>query len=1116
MAVLNFAAETVFDANTTSGNMSLTQAQLQSLVDGNYTTGGVYLSGDNILALDVDLGNRIATKDMRYYFDSTASTAAVASGISFYYRDYTADPWSLLTTTYGAGYYTTTSGNFFPHQVRMIHTISGTSISGTLREYEVNSNEDIVDYGTDGTMTDKGLTNTPFSTSDPYTIPVYNDGDKSATAYVYIGNTGTDADDMLRISDAQAGTYLGVDDGPLIGGDGYMWGIGAYSYTTTVNNKLELSSLSTAEQFTLLETLPITPATGEKAVVRWSEESPWLSEVFYAQDSAWRRYSLEDDTDVVRDALPFGANPRDRFIYDPENDKIYAFDFNNSTTNFYQYDPVADSWTGSLGSFSNSPVTNYPCGSLAFIPSNVLNDGARSIIAMCGTGLYNVGPCSPVRIRLTDHNVNTGWGNLTGFTLWNGSVLDESGDNEPVMMLTYQGSNLDAFPAGCQGVLWAIQSNYRDIEVLNYFVIYEGDSNHRWHTHDLSTGTRVQTAYNRQDVWYPWNQDTFFYDETNNKVWYVEDPNWQDASRCVHWFSCDGLWQRGYNEMHVYTDLDPDGYMWLQASDVDKKRDYLDGKIYGGAIYMICYNADDDRNQMYLYTPGGGDNFYYQTGTYTTPILKNQDPTYWYIKAEIPENTQITTTSGVVAPTIEVRSSNTAPDAEDSHYLVMFAANPSDTSHIYPMGFDYDGNELWRDDSLGATHIYYNINNVSGFCAAANKFYPEGDTSYDVNSIAIWTIRRASDNDRIRVVIYNRDGGITYSRYVHTQTYSATDYWRPTNAVINANGNTYVTFRGFGAYDDRLSILTDTGWWIQNIDFTGDQSTLYSMCLAGEVLEDLWIIKEDENAIYRYSPNLTELMMIDSPTFQNANGICEDGAGGFWVGDYGDGSTWIRHYDQDGSHIATYDVTDHVQVVATLSQDYYGGVWLLDTWGDQVARFASSGTFIGKVALLNPRGLNSTPLGAYCMTTTYDDTYFIDMDVNLNKTVSHPANIYYTSDGGRWEGAQAASIDVSGYLDVNDAVSDPVWGTGGDLEWSEVGKDTHFLHHKLYHQARITLRSDSSDTPEVEKIALPPTVELTNIPMQGSKNTYLKTVVASGTVRSRQSGKLRTWFSVEE
>jgi hypothetical protein len=432
------------------------------------------------------------------------------------------------------------------------------------------------------------------------------------------------------------------------------------------------------------------------------------------------------------------------------------------------------------------------------------------------------------------------------------------------------------------------------------------------------------------------------------------------------------------------------------------------------------------------------------------------------------------------------------------------------------MGFDYDGTELWRDDSLGATHVYNYYGNMSGFCVAANKFYPEGDTSYDVNSIAIWNIRRSDGIDRIRVVIYNRDGDITYARYVHTQTYSATDYWRPTNAIINSLGNTYVTFRGLGTYGDRLSILTDTGWWSNNVDFDGDQSTLYSMCLAGEALEDLWIIKEDENAIYKYSSNLTELMMIDSPTFQNANGICEDGAGGFWVGDYGGGSTWIRHYDKDGTHVATYDVTDHVATVWQLIQDYQGGVWLVDSWSDAVARFASNGTFIGKVGLLNPRGPNSTPLGAYFMSATHDDTYFVDMDINLTKTVSHPANIYLTTDGSNWRGAQAASIDVSGYLDVDDAVSDPVWGTGGNLEWSEVSKDTHFLHHKLYHQARITLRSDSSDTPEVEKIALPPTVELTNIAPQGSKNTYLKTVVASGTVRSRQSGKLRTWFSLEE
>jgi hypothetical protein len=733
---------------------------------------------------------------------------------------------------------------------------------------------------------------------------------------------------------------------------------------------------------------------------------------------------------------------------------------------------------------------------------------------MCGTGRTSTNPTTPIRIRLTDHNVNTGWGNLTGFYVdWDG--INRTSEYMPVMNLTFQGSNLDAFPVGCQGVLWATQANYTAVDWLNYFVIYEGDSNHRWYYMDLSNLPTCGGSYQNANTWYQYNNDTWVYDEINNRVWYVENPGNQQYSMRLHYFNCDGIWNRCYETMYdPYTELDPDGYFWYDGSTQNRKRNYMDGKVYNNAIYFICMSGHD-KSLMYLFTPGGGTG-YYEEGTYTTPILKNQDPTYWYVKSEIPTNTDIATSADAVSPTIEIRSSDTKPTAEDSHYLVMFAANPSDTDHIYPMGFDYDGTELWRDDSLGATHVYNYYGNMSGFCVAANKFYPEGDTSYDVNSIAIWNIRRSDGIDRIRVVIYNRDGDITYARYVHTQTYSATDYWRPTNAIINSLGNTYVTFRGLGTYGDRLSILTDTGWWSNNVDFDGDQSTLYSMCLAGEALEDLWIIKEDENAIYKYSSNLTELMIIDSPTFQDANGICEDGAGGFWVGDFGGGSTWIRHYDQDGTHIATYDVTDHVAVVWKLAQDYQGGVWLLDSWGDALARFASNGTFIGKVGLVVPRGLNSTPLGPYCMDTTHDDTYFVDMDVNLNKTVSHPANIYYTTDGANWQGAQAASIDVSGYLDADYIGNDPHWGPAGDLEWEEVGKDLNFAPYKTYHQARITLRSDGSDTPEVEKVALPPAVTLYNVGAQSSKNVYLKTVVPQGTSDNLRQGKIRTWFSVEE
>ena len=626
MTVLNFAAETVFEANTTSGNVSLTRVQLETLVDGNYTTGGVALSGDNILALDVDLGNRIATKDLRYYFSSSSSTTAVASGISFYYRDYTTDPWSLLTTIYGAGYYTTTSGNFFPHQVRVIHTISGTSISGTVREYEVNSNEDIVDYGDDGSLTEKGLEDTPFGTSDPYTIPVYNDGDKSATAYVYIGNTGTTADEMLRISQAQNGTYIGIDDGPAISSD-------------------------------------------------------------------------NDD-----------------------------FSFN-------------------LGDFDNTEVDS--------------------------------------------------------------------------------------------------------------------------------------------------------------------------------------------------------GVLKLTVPSV-------------------------------------------ASGTYTTPILKNQDPTYWYVKSEIPENTQIATTSGVVAPTIEVRSSNTPPSDDNFHRLIWFARRPSSDDHLMLVCTDYDGTELWTYDS---NFFYYTgsaSESMQGWAYASNKFYPTNAFSSTYYFAVFWTFRDNSPSREDNFgYMFDINGNTSRTRTIVDGNYDG-NYYRATNVLWNKNGLIYVTYRGIGTEDDRIEVYDTYLNTAAALPFGGDQSTLYSLCLADDE-EDIWIIKEDENAVYRYNQNLAQQALIENTNFANLNGICEDGDGGIFIGDTSGTARKIWHYDANGNFIEVFDATSYTSSIHRMRPDYFGGVWALDTVGDRLVRFASNGTFLGQLALPTPSSLDSTFAGCWVMSENAEKLYFVDFDLNLQKTIDTTA-----------------------------------------------------------------------------------------------------------------------------
>lgn len=542
----------------------------------------------------------------------------------------------------------------------------------------------------------------------------------------------------------------------------------------------------------------------------------------------------------------------------------------------------------------------------------------------------------------------------------------------------------------------------------------------------------------------------------------------------------------------------------------------MDGKVYGNSIYFICVTGMD-LNMIALFTPGAGSGSYYDEGTYTTPIFKNTDPTYWRVKSEIPTGTDIAISENAVSPTIEIRSSDTAPTAEDSHLYATWLYG-EDGTYYKPAFWDYNG-LLYIDEWLGNTHVYYSSSYWRGGSIAVNKHWPTADDSDHVFFFVIWGYYRPGSEHRILIQIHNKNTTRIYWRDINYSSGGpAGDYISPTCAVINKNGQTYVGYYGQGAEDDRLALHTDTGWWIKTKTFTGSQSTIYSMCLAGEEQEDLWFIKNDEEIVYRYTPNLIEVTKVESTAavpFINLNGICIDGAGGFFVGDYGNGSTWVHHFDKDGAHVATHDVTDHVQVVHRLQEDYYGGFWLIDTWGDQVARFARNGTFIGKAALLSPRAMDSSPLGAHVMSPTYDRLYFLDLDVNIeNQIIGQEFRISYY--GSNWRGAFASSIDAAGYLQPEDIGNDPHWGTGGDLEWSEVGKDTNFVPLKNYHQARITLRSDGTDTPEVEKVALPPAVTLYNIGPQSSKNVYMKTDVDAGTDDALRQGKIRTWFSVEE
>jgi hypothetical protein len=215
----NLGINSFVAANTSSGNVSLTTDQLRTILKPDMTSS-VYLSGNNILYLDIDLGMRIKIDEIQYYFTSTSSMGSVASGIKFYYRNDDPDSYSLLSTQIDSYYYATISGLSAPRYLRIIHTISGTSISGTLNKIQIFNDDTIVNFGEVGTLDSEHFEmDLEEISADIREVKVFNSGPYKANAYVFLEYQGNNADTLFSISNNEDGPWYGVkDDNDLVVG----------------------------------------------------------------------------------------------------------------------------------------------------------------------------------------------------------------------------------------------------------------------------------------------------------------------------------------------------------------------------------------------------------------------------------------------------------------------------------------------------------------------------------------------------------------------------------------------------------------------------------------------------------------------------------------------------------------------------------------------------------------------------------------------------------------------------------------------------------------------------------------------------------------------------------
>lgn len=228
----NVAKEGLVESNLTVGNVSASFNELEGLMENQ---ASLLLAGadNDIFCVDIDLGNRILLEEARYYFSSSTISGTTASGISFYYRDNVPDGYTQLPVSISSGYYSATfSGSSAPRFVRLVHTLSGTAISGTATGLYLINDDTIIDFGTDGTKTSQTITSAASAILTT-TIPIYNSGVSASTAYALL-EPGGSYDEYVFLSNSESGPWTGMTENVIADEDNWTQG-DIYSYSAGVN-----------------------------------------------------------------------------------------------------------------------------------------------------------------------------------------------------------------------------------------------------------------------------------------------------------------------------------------------------------------------------------------------------------------------------------------------------------------------------------------------------------------------------------------------------------------------------------------------------------------------------------------------------------------------------------------------------------------------------------------------------------------------------------------------------------------------------------------------------------------------------------------------------------------
>ncbi len=236
----NVLENSLATVNTTVGDITIGFNALTTLLEyNNYPV--IHITSSGILSIDFDLGLRLHLDRMDYKFEASNTTSGIAvSDISFQYKNDAMDAEYISLSTCVSDepytYYTSFSGSAIaPRFLRLIHTF--TTVTGSLYGIRVLNNDGVVDFGTDGTESERNIEVIRNNIENIEEVAVYNNGTSIADAYIHVEPTFTELDRAFSIGLTSTGPWVYTIDEDYMVVDATSWDYG-------MNNGGEIESSS--------------------------------------------------------------------------------------------------------------------------------------------------------------------------------------------------------------------------------------------------------------------------------------------------------------------------------------------------------------------------------------------------------------------------------------------------------------------------------------------------------------------------------------------------------------------------------------------------------------------------------------------------------------------------------------------------------------------------------------------------------------------------------------------------------------------------------------------------------------------------------------------------------